>query len=552
VVQPAGADHTSHAQLLERFQATYGREPTTAERHGLAQQATLATRAAKHGPRSEAEQRRTWRAQAEVVLGGEAAGQVVERVISQRAVLPSLDPAWASRAAATAVRTVSAERAVFSSHHLRAELERLSRTDRIPLQALDAAIDQALTVAVSAGLSLRLEPAPGRGPADMEALEPAGLRRMDGSSVYATAHTQLYTIPALLAAERRILAAAERTDGHQAPAGLIELAFLEARLAGRPLNDGQQAMVRELAASGRRMQVAIAPAGTGKTTALGVLASAWADAGGTVLGAAPSAVAASELREAIAHPAVTLASANLAIDDARKRSGSEALWVGGVPLGPQLLVLVDEAGMAATIDLAKLIDAVTAAGGSVRLVGDTAQLSSPAAGGILHDLVRAHGAVRLDTPVRFADPNEAAATLAIRAGDPDGLSFYAERGRIRTPQTPWGPTSPSQTGQRWLTPNTMPPATPSTRLSTAGPPTVLPAATACCWPATTPSSPSSMPEPAPRASPAPQTTATQRPACGTARPPRSATSSWPGTISMTCTSPPPNGSRTATGSPSPP
>jgi hypothetical protein len=104
-----------------------------------------------------------------------------------------------------------------------------------------------------------------------------------------------------------------------------------------------------------------------------------------------------------------------------------------VPLGPGLLVLVDEAGMAATADLAALIDAVTAAGGSVRLVGDTAQLSSPAAGGILRDLVRAHGAAELDTPVRFTDPAEAAATLAIRAGDPAGLEFYAAHGRIHTP-----------------------------------------------------------------------------------------------------------------------
>jgi conjugative relaxase-like TrwC/TraI family protein len=425
-----------HAELLDRFRSTYGREPTTAEGHALAQQATLATRPAKHGPRSEAEQRQVWRAQAGHVLGADAAGQVVDRVVHQRPASSSLDPEWASRAAATAVATVSAKRAVFSSHHVRAELERLARTDRIALHALDAAIDEALTIAVSADLALRLDREPGqaRYPADMDVLEPAALCRRDGSSVYATAHTQLYTTPALLAAERRILAAAEHTDGHRAPAGLVELALLEARLAGRPLNAGQQAMVRELAGSGRRVQVALAPAGTGKTTALGVLGAAWTDAGGTVLGAAPSAVAASELRRATGHPAVTLASALRAIDAGRDGVGQVAS-IAGVTLGPQTLVLIDEAGMAATTDLAAVIDAVTDAGGSVRLVGDTAQLSSPAAGGILHDLVRAHGGVQLDTPVRFTDPAEARATLAIRAGNPDGLTFYADRGRIHTPAT---------------------------------------------------------------------------------------------------------------------
>jgi conjugative relaxase-like TrwC/TraI family protein len=437
-----------HAQLLARFRASYGRHPSTAEGHALAQQATLETRPAKHGPRSEAEQRRAWRTQADRVLGADAAERVVDRVVHQRPAASGLDPGWASRAAQTAVGIVSAQRAVFSSHHLRAELERLARTDRLPVHALDAAIDEALTVALSADLSLRLDREPGqdRSRTDMDglepAVEPAGLRRRDGSSVYATAHTQLYTTPSLLAAEQRILTAAERTDGRRAPAGLIELALLEARLAGRPLNAGQQAMVRELATSGRRVQVAIAPAGTGKTTALGVLATAWTDAGGTVLGAAPSAVAANELRKATGHPAVTLAAALRAIEVGRQVEGmtgnGEALWIGGVTVGPQVLVLVDEAGMAATTDLAGLIDAVTAAGGSVRLVGDTAQLSSPAAGGVLHDLVRAHGGVQLDTPVRFSDPAEAQATLAIRAGDPDGLTFYADRGRIHTPANTLG------------------------------------------------------------------------------------------------------------------
>ena len=100
-------------------------------------------------------------------------------------------------------------------------------------------------------------------------------------------------------------------------------------------------------------------------------------------------------------------------------AGTGAPRIGGVPVGPGVLVLVDEAGMAATTDLAGLIDAVTGAGGSVRLVGDTGQLSSPAAGGILRDLVRIHGATELDAPIRFSDPAEAQATLALRAPRPD-------------------------------------------------------------------------------------------------------------------------------------
>ena len=55
------------------FQTTHGRPPTPIEAIQLAQQATLETREAKHEPRSLAEQRTAWAAQAEQVLGGPAA-----------------------------------------------------------------------------------------------------------------------------------------------------------------------------------------------------------------------------------------------------------------------------------------------------------------------------------------------------------------------------------------------------------------------------------------------------------------------------------------------
>ena len=94
-------------------------------------------------------------------------------------------------------------------------------------------------------------------------------------------------------------------------------------------------MARELATSRARLQLTLAPAGTGKTTAIAVLARAWTDAGGTVLGLAPSATAASALRQ-----------------------------------------------------------------------------------------------VTLSQVMRFTDPAEAAASLAIRVGDPAGLGFYLDQRRV--------------------------------------------------------------------------------------------------------------------------
>jgi predicted Rossmann-fold nucleotide-binding protein len=65
------------------------------------------------------------------------------------------------------------------------------------------------------------------------------------------------------------------------------------------------ALVRQLATSGAWLQLAIAPAGAGKTTAMRTLAAAWTEAGGTVIGFAPSAAAAAQLRDQINVPTLS-------------------------------------------------------------------------------------------------------------------------------------------------------------------------------------------------------------------------------------------------------
>jgi ATP-dependent exoDNAse (exonuclease V) alpha subunit len=86
--------------------------------------------------------------------------------------------------------------------------------------------------------------------------------------------------------------------------------------------------------------------------------------------------------------------------------------------------------MAATPDLARLVHTVIHNGGDVRLVGDDRQLAAVGAGGVLRDIAETAGAVTLTETVRFTDPDEAAATLRIRAGQADGLEFYLEHDRV--------------------------------------------------------------------------------------------------------------------------
>lgn len=109
------------------------------------------------------------------------------------------------------------------------------------------------------------------------------------------------------AAEQRLVAAAGRTDGRVLDVGTLELALLESAANGVSLDAGQAQLVRAMCTSGARLQLAIAPAGAGKTTAVRTLARAWSDSGGQVVGLAPSAAAAAQLRDHTGVPADTLA-----------------------------------------------------------------------------------------------------------------------------------------------------------------------------------------------------------------------------------------------------
>src|SRR5690606_33828747 len=121
--------------------------------------------------------------------------------------------------------------------------------------------------------------------------EPSLLRRRDGASVYTISGATRFTSRKVVAAEARIVELAGRTDGRRISEQFVSLALLESVANGVTLNAGQTNLVRQMATSGSRVQLALAAAGSGKTTALRVLAAAWRDSGGNVIGLAPSAVA---------------------------------------------------------------------------------------------------------------------------------------------------------------------------------------------------------------------------------------------------------------------
>jgi len=253
--------------------------------------------------------------------------------------------------------------------------------------------------------------------------EPSLLQRSDGASVYTVAGSGLFTSTRILDAEQRLVATAGRYDGHTISPAAVDAALLQASANGVALNAGQVALVRQMATSGARLQLAIAPAGTGKTTAMQTLAAAWTKAGGDVIGLAPSAAAAAQLRDQINAHTDTLAKLTWS-------AGQHDLPDWARRIGPSTLVVIDEAGMAATLTLDAAVGFIVGRGGSVRLVGDDQQLAAIGAGGVLPNIAHTHGVVRLTELHRFTDPAEGAASLALRGGRPEALGFYLDQQRV--------------------------------------------------------------------------------------------------------------------------
>jgi DNA primase catalytic core len=453
-------------ELAAAFQTEHGRPPTEGEAVTLAEKAWDQTRQAKHAPRAEADQRAAWLAEAATIIGSEqAVRDMVEDCLGHRPDAQDVTDEWVTQTAQRVVERVAEDRATWQVWHLRAEAQRQARAHGIRLTDLDTAVDRVVNTAIADHSIAFNDPDPltrATTAAEMDVTIPAPLQRTEHGgegeevvSVYSLAGARQYTSHAVIDAERRIVEAARRAGGRTISEVRVGIAIAEAAANQLQLNAPQQSLVREMATSGRDVQLALAPAGTGKTTAMQVLTRAWQDSGGTVIGLAPSAVAAQELGATINPENGDPGAGDTATSRLRgpwrpgpkkvradtlaklvwhARHGDAPSWMETI--NHKTLVLIDEAGMAATTDLASAIDYITTRGGQVRLVGDDRQLASVAAGGVLRDIAHQVGAVTLSEVHRFRNPDgslnhaEAAATLALREGDPSAIAFYADRGRI--------------------------------------------------------------------------------------------------------------------------
>lgn len=185
-------------------------------------------------------------------------------------------------------------------------------------------------------------------------------------------------------------------------------------------SDPQRAAADAIAGPAR-MVLVVGPAGTGKTTATAQGVAALRARGRPVIGLAPTGKAADVLATEAGCPTSTVASSFVLTERPRTTQ-----W------GPGSTVIVDEAGMVATADLAEIIGLAHRRQWRLVLVGDPAQLPAVGRGAVFAHLCDTLPHHRLESPRRFHQPWEADASLALRAGDPAVADIYAAYGRLST------------------------------------------------------------------------------------------------------------------------
>jgi len=252
------------------------------------------------------------------------------------------------------------------------------------------------------------------------------VRRGRGGRVLAYAVEQKWTTPEQLALEQALVdAALGRQD---AGCARLDRDLVDEVVRRQPfvLSDEQAAAVRALTMSGAGVDVLHASAGTGKTSAvLGSVRQAYEAAGYRVVGAATSAKAARVLADDGGLQASTIA--RLLLDLDRPQGGG---------ISPRTVLVLDEASMIGTRDLAALLQHAERAQAKVLVVGDTRQLAAVDAGGGLRALQDRLGAATLTVNRRQHAEWERTALADVAAGTPaEALRAYTAHERVTVSDT---------------------------------------------------------------------------------------------------------------------
>jgi len=440
------------AQKASEAEAVRGRPLTSNELGVLHRSAWRETRPKKaHRPLSE--MTADWVERAKPWVGEEPTSWVAS--LAGRSDLPvlrsdDLTDAMLRDLARAALAARADRSSVFTQANLYADVERQLHGVLFAPSERAKVSERAVDLAV--GMAVKLSPP------ELSHV-PERFRAPDGTSQFAPATSWQYTTAELLDAEARLLDAGRGTSGPAVSYGTV------ARVCDRPLpgraykmGQDQAVAVEQVATSGRVCDVLVGPAGTGKTVALLGLLAAWEEEHGlgSVKGLAPSASAAANLSEELGIPTENTAkwlsevvreperlaevsrlrelAAQLPPPAARsveQRAAELEAEAGRWQLAPGELLIIDEASLAGTFALDRLVAQAREAGAKVLLVGDTAQLGAVGAGGAFGMLVGdRQSPPELVEARRFDQAWERASSAQLRAGSPRGVDAYISHGRV--------------------------------------------------------------------------------------------------------------------------
>ncbi|MEV0792643.1 MobF family relaxase [Kribbella sp. NPDC050459] len=435
---------------LARLLAERGDEihpPGRRQMYVLRQQATLMNRPAKHLAKPLADLMRSWRERAEEVTHGQTTA-IIEKVLAQSVDRPlavaDLSTETIHAYGATTVLALQTKRSTWTRWNLLAEAARQTRLLRLAttedrLQVLEAIVQDAELQSI------------GITPPDTFT---APLSRSDGQSVFTVHNGEIFTSPVILGAESVLLELASKVDGPTIRSDQVDR---------RNLSDDKLQALHRIARSGQRVEALVGPAGTGKTSLLAALRTGWeAEHGaGSILALAPSSAAATVLSDSLGLPADNVAkwiheAVGVAADQRRQ-------WIGELERAAQAaesdgrrrrhqrivaelarayaerdrwhfrrhqLVIVDEASMAGTMELATLAREADKAGAKLLLVGDDAQLGAADVGGAFRLITNDTKAAELRDVWRFSNQWERGASLQLRDGEIHVIDLYDDHNRL--------------------------------------------------------------------------------------------------------------------------
>ncbi|MET8816394.1 MobF family relaxase [Streptomyces sp. NPDC004549] len=416
--QRSNAVRTTADALFDDYRRRHGRQPHGPARHALLERARNQSSPAKRRARSLDELLATWRRRAVAVTDRTTVDNLLATAQAAARGRPAPENLDIAAAAEEVLAAVTERRTTFRRRHVLAEARRyLMRTlagATAEPQAAEHITDQVLALGDCLDIT----------PPEINPQHP-DLQRDDGTSVYRPIGSQTYTTYSLLAAENRLLAAAGRRV--IPPVGRGTFARVAALNRG-PMDAGQRALASSFVLSERLLLAGLGPAGAGKTTAMRLVARAVDADGGRLIPLAPSSRAAKVLGGDLDARAHTLHSWL----HQRGRAAQGKTVGRDFQLRSGDIVLIDEAGMAGTLLLDRILADAAAAGAVVRLLGDPHQLAAVEAGGALRLIARAGGAVELDQLHRFRVDGEADASLVLRDGEDNRSAFtwYRDKGRI--------------------------------------------------------------------------------------------------------------------------